>query len=202
MLNNPPCDLLSDRTEEIGFTDLPTRSRALCVGNDLDTGRFYIEVLGCSQADNNGRCVNFDLHGHLIACELGRGRSDQVCPSQGTRTVEMPDFSATLELNVWNALLERLTSQRKRLGTALHVRFTGHHFKQKELLVFDPWGNALEFKASPLHGTRGYLRTWHWLLVALIVGCSFAALIYTKNSLATAVPTEVPPCLQMNSCKF
>ncbi|MNN98828.1 hypothetical protein D3C81_2183210 [compost metagenome] len=61
--------------------------------------------------------------------------------------VPVPHFGVVLSMSEWEALAQRLTA----LGTSFviepGIRFQGLVGEQATMFLFDPCGNALEFKA-------------------------------------------------------
>ena len=61
--------------------------------------------------------------------------------------VPVPHFGVVLGWEEWHALAERLQAQQTRFVLEPHIRFKGQVGEQATLFLFDPCGNALEFKA-------------------------------------------------------
>lgn len=61
--------------------------------------------------------------------------------------VPVPHFGVVLEWNQWEALAERLRSFDTRFVIEPYIRFKGQVGEQATMFLFDPCGNALEFKA-------------------------------------------------------
>ena len=58
----------------------------------------------------------------------------------------MPIFSVVLGWGDWHALAERLQARETTFVLEPHIRFKGQVGEQAPLFLFDPCGNALEFK--------------------------------------------------------
>ena len=61
--------------------------------------------------------------------------------------VPVRHFGVILVMNEWRAIVERLNAAGAKFIIEPHVRFVGLAGEQATLFVFDPSGNALEFKA-------------------------------------------------------
>ena len=59
----------------------------------------------------------------------------------------MPHFGVILELPAWQALAARLTRSGVDFIIAPTVRFEGQAGEQWTMFLYDPAGNAVEFKA-------------------------------------------------------
>lgn len=115
---------------------------------DLEKSRaFYGDLLGCSEGRSDTRWVDFELAGHQLVCHLveqmptvsGRNRVDG-------DAVPVPHFGLVLAMQEWKNLVGRLRKAGVHFEIEPHVRFRGQLGEQGTLFLFDPSGNALEFK--------------------------------------------------------
>jgi len=110
--------------------------------------RFYGGLLGCPEGRSADRWIDFDLHGHQIvahlAPEAARARASN--PVDG-EDVPVPHFGLVLSMEEWKALADRLRSAGTRFVIEPTIRFEGQPGEQATMFLFDPAGNALEFKA-------------------------------------------------------
>jgi extradiol dioxygenase family protein len=110
--------------------------------------RFYGDLLGCPEGRSAEHWVDFDLHGHQIVAHLApqsvRKRSTN--PVDG-EDVPVPHFGLVLPMDEWKALADRLKRAGVEFVIAPTVRFAGEPGEQATMFLFDPAGNALEFKA-------------------------------------------------------
>jgi len=110
--------------------------------------RFYGDLLGCPEGRSAEEWVDFDLRGHQIVAHLAPG-------AQGRRAsnwvdgedVPVPHFGLVLPMDDWTALAERLENAGVKFVIPPTVRFKGEPGEQATMFLFDPAGNALEFKA-------------------------------------------------------
>lgn len=116
--------------------------------------RFYRDLLGCSEGRSAEEWVDFDFYGHQIVAHLA---PDQV-RRQSTNEVDgehvpVPHFGVVLSMSDWNELAEKLRAAGTDFVIEPTVRFEGQPGEQATMFLFDPAGNALEFKAmaNPAH---------------------------------------------------
>ncbi|MDF3867438.1 VOC family protein [Pseudomonas denitrificans (nom. rej.)] len=112
--------------------------------------RFYGEVLGLSEGRSSTQWVDFDFFGHqLVIHEHPRTASQEAAhtnPVDG-HDVPVPHFGVVLPWEDWEQLAQRLRARDMQFVIEPHVRFQGQVGEQATLFLFDPCGNALEFKA-------------------------------------------------------
>ena len=120
---------------------------------DLDEARrFYKDVIGCREGRSDSQWVDFELFGHQFVCHLNPalGRDGRIGahynPVDG-HGVPVPHFGVVLEMPAWHALAERLRGRGVRFQIEPTIRFQGQPGEQATMFLFDPSGNALEFKA-------------------------------------------------------
>jgi extradiol dioxygenase family protein len=115
--------------------------------DDLDAARqFYGNVLGCPQGRSDPTWVDWDLRGHQVVTHLAPATRRSHNPVDG-HDVPVPHFGLILSIEEFHELADRL----RRAGTTFviepYVRFAGEAGEQWTMFLFDPAGNALEFKA-------------------------------------------------------
>jgi len=110
--------------------------------------RFYAELIGCPEGRSSDKWVDFDFHGHqLVIHEVeghpglaGRNRVDG-------EAVPVPHFGLVLTMDAWMKLSDRLGEAGVEFEIEPQIRFAGEIGEQATMFLFDPAGNALEFKA-------------------------------------------------------
>lgn len=110
---------------------------------------FYGGVVGCPEGRSATSWVDFDLYGHQIVAHLDRDmprsiERKSVVDGQG---VPVPHFGVVLDPLQWDALAARLKAADIQFLIEPTVRFPGEVGEQSTMFLFDPSGNALEFKA-------------------------------------------------------
>jgi hypothetical protein len=125
---------------------------AVQVRNIAEARHFYREILGCMEGRSDTSWVDFNLFGHQFVCHLNPdlGPTGKIAshynPVDG-HGVPVPHFGVVLELERWNQLVERLKARDVKFVVEPYVRFRGQPGEQATMFLFDPTGNALEFKA-------------------------------------------------------
>ncbi len=115
---------------------------------DLEKARaFYGGLLGCAEGRSDRHWVDFDLAGHQLVCH----RVDSM-PAPPPRNavdgdaVPIPHFGLVFPLDEWQTLADRLLAAGTRFEIEPRIRFRGQPGEQGTFFLFDPAGNALEFK--------------------------------------------------------
>ncbi len=115
--------------------------------DDLAAARhFYGTVLGCAEGRSSERWVDFDFHGHQLVVHLAP-RTAFVRNAVDGDAVPVPHFGLVLAWDDWQAMADRISAAGLSFELAPHVRFAGKPGEQGTFFLFDPAGNALEFKA-------------------------------------------------------
>ena len=115
--------------------------------DDLAAARaFYGGVLRCGEGRSAATWVDFDFYGHQLVAHLAPGAGHERNIVDGD-AVPVPHFGLVLARDDWEALRDRLHAASIRFEIEPHIRFAGQAGEQATMFVFDPAGNALEFKA-------------------------------------------------------
>jgi hypothetical protein len=116
--------------------------------HDLSAARrFYGELFGCPEGRSSNEWVDFDFFGHQLVAHLDPARKPLHFNSVDGKDVPVPHFGVVLDWDDWRALSRRLTDAGVRFGIEPGIRFKGEVGEQATLFLYDPSGNALEFKA-------------------------------------------------------
>jgi extradiol dioxygenase family protein len=121
---------------------------AFPVSDLQQTRRFYEELLGCSVGRASGRWIDFNFWGNQITAHL----VDEEKRSEPTNHVDGKDvpvrhFGAILEWEEWGMLAEKLKANDIEFVIEPYIRFQGEVGEQATMFLYDPSGNALEFKS-------------------------------------------------------
>ncbi|AMN77565.1 VOC family protein [Pseudomonas azotoformans] len=118
---------------------------------DLAAARhFYSDVFGLEEGRSSDHWVDFNFFGHqLVIHEHPKTTSQEAAHTNAVdgHDVPVPHFGVVLGWDDWHALAERLQARETRFVLEPHIRFKGQVGEQATLFLFDPCGNALEFKA-------------------------------------------------------
>jgi len=118
--------------------------------HDLSAAReFYGGLFGCAEGRSDTHWVDFDLFGHQLVAHWDPGAKAhvQVKNAVDGHDVPVPHFGVVLEWDAWHDLATKLERAGVHFEIAPHVRFVGQPGEQATFFLFDPSGNALEFKA-------------------------------------------------------
>ena len=109
--------------------------------------RFYGDLFGCPEGRSAPDWVDFDFFGHQLVAHLDPERKPLHFNDVDGKDVPVPHFGVVLEWNAWEQLAERLREAGVRFEIEPGIRFRGEVGEQATLFLYDPSGNALEFKA-------------------------------------------------------
>ncbi|MCZ2135812.1 MAG: VOC family protein [Burkholderiales bacterium] len=112
--------------------------------------RFYGDVFGCPEGRSSAHWVDFDFFGHqLVIHEHPKTASQEAAHTNAVdgHDVPVPHFGVVLEWAQWHELAERLRAAGIRFVIEPYIRFKGEVGEQATMFLFDPCGNALEFKS-------------------------------------------------------
>lgn len=115
--------------------------------DDLAAARvFYGDILGCPEGRSSETWIDFDFQGHQLVVHRAPPGPITRNPVDGDQ-VPVPHFGIVLDWTDWEALAARIAAHGWGFEMAPHVRFAGEPGEQGTFFLFDPAGNALEFKA-------------------------------------------------------
>jgi extradiol dioxygenase family protein len=120
--------------------------------HDLEAARqFYGGLFGCPEGRSSAEWVDFDFFGHQIVAHLDPARVAFSPPPHSSEVdgedVPVPHFGLVLGWADWERLAGRLEAAGVRFVIAPGIRFRGQPGEQATFFLYDPSGNALEFKS-------------------------------------------------------
>jgi extradiol dioxygenase family protein len=118
--------------------------------HDLAAARaFYGGLFGCPEGRSSSEWVDFDLFGHQLVAHLDRSRRAHVQTTNAVdgHEVPVPHFGVVLPWALWHDLAARLSRAGQPFVIEPGIRFPGQIGEQATFFLYDPSGNALEFKA-------------------------------------------------------
>ncbi len=117
--------------------------------DDLEAARgFYGGVMRCPQGrEDPGHWIDFDFRGHQLVVHKGEGAGVRTRNEVDGDSVPVPHFGLVLDWDDWHVLADRLRHAGTRFVIEPHIRFPGKPGEQATMFLFDPAGNALEFKS-------------------------------------------------------
>ncbi|MBK9331787.1 MAG: VOC family protein [Ignavibacteria bacterium] len=119
--------------------------------NELnETAGFYKDVLGCKEGRSSDKWMDLNFFGHQLVLHIsGDKRNEKVNginPVDG-HNVPVPHFGVVLSIDDWHILEKKLISANYKFLIEPYIRFKGEPGEQATMFLYDPSGNALEFKA-------------------------------------------------------
>jgi extradiol dioxygenase family protein len=116
--------------------------------SDLEASRtFYGKHVGCEQGRSSDKWIDWNFYGHQLVTHLvDKMPQGDVANQVDSKSVPVPHFGLVLPKGDWQALSKRLEQAGYAFHIAPYIRFKGEVGEQGTFFVFDPSGNALEFK--------------------------------------------------------
>lgn len=130
------------------MTGRPPFHLAIPVDN-LEAARdFYCGLLGLDTGRTASRWIDLDFFGHQVTLHLvdepAAGSAHN--PVDGDQ-VPARHFGVILEREDWQVLADKLAAAGTEFLISPRIRFEGEVGEQATMFLFDPAGNALEFKS-------------------------------------------------------
>lgn len=116
---------------------------------DLDAAEaFYCGLLGCAKGRSAARWIDLDFFGHQVTLHLV-DEDDAIAPTNPVDGDSVParHFGVVLEMSHWRELANHLEEENCNFLISPRIRFEGETGEQATLFLYDPSGNALEFKS-------------------------------------------------------
>ncbi|WP_428267390.1 VOC family protein [Haliangium sp.] len=119
---------------------------------DLAIARdFYGRVMGCPEGRSSDVYVDFDFYGHQIVAHIAPALPQPSDSVFDGHEVPVPHFGLNLDRDAWDTLAARLEAHEVRFFEKPHLRLEGRKGEHATMFIFDPFGNALEFKSFTDH---------------------------------------------------
>jgi extradiol dioxygenase family protein len=118
--------------------------------HDLVQARaFYGELFGCEEGRSSDDWVDFNFMGHQLVChkDPNHANGPKLHNEVDSDQVPVPHFGIVLDMDSWQTLSQRLNDAGTEFVIAPRIRFKGEIGEQATMFLYDPSGNALEFKA-------------------------------------------------------
>jgi extradiol dioxygenase family protein len=116
--------------------------------DDLATARdFYGRVMGCAEGRSSESWIDFNFFGHQLVVHQTSARGAIIRNAVDGDAVPVPHFGLVLDWPAWETLGDRIAASGTAFELPPHIRFAGKPGEQGTFFLFDPAGNALEFKA-------------------------------------------------------
>lgn len=116
--------------------------------DDLDAARtFYGKVLGFEQGRSDDSWIDWNFYGHQMVTHKVSDRPARAHNPVDGHDVPVPHFGLILTIDRFHELADRLRRVDQQFVIEPYVRFEGQTGEQWTMFLYDPAGNALEFKA-------------------------------------------------------
>lgn len=118
--------------------------------NDVATSlAFYRDLLGCRATRVQDNRIDFDFFGHHLVAQLSETEAAHKSVLIGEGDYPLRHFGVIVEPDAYRRVLGNLENAGIVFAMAPRTIFAGTPREQQVFLVYDPSGNALEFKALP-----------------------------------------------------
>ena len=118
--------------------------------DDLQKARkFYNDIFELEEGRSSDHWVDFNFFGHQLVIHYKPKSEEEKAHSNRVdgKDVPVPHFGIILEWDVWENLAKMLASKNISFVIEPYIRFEGEIGEQTTMFLYDPCGNALEFKA-------------------------------------------------------
>jgi hypothetical protein len=120
---------------------------AIPVTNLAQASAFYGTLMGCEQGRCSEQWIDWNFFGHQLVTHLVATMPILPEPNEvDSKAVPVPHFGVVLSMSEWKALAQKLVAAEQTFVIEPYIRFEGKVGEQGTFFLFDPAGNALEFK--------------------------------------------------------
>jgi extradiol dioxygenase family protein len=108
---------------------------------------FYRDLLGCTATRIQDDRIDFEFFGHHLVAQLSKAEAAHRSVRIGNDDYPLRHFGVIVQPDAYYKVLGRLREAGIPFAMEPRKIFSGTEREQLVFLVFDPAGNALEFKA-------------------------------------------------------
>ena len=120
---------------------------AIPVNNLAAAAQFYGVVLGCEQGRSDSHWIDWNFFGHQLVTHLVEMMPESIMPNEvDSKAVPVPHFGAVLQEQHWLETADKIKAHGIAFVIEPYIRFKGKTGEQGTFFLYDPAGNALEFK--------------------------------------------------------
>ena len=113
-----------------------------------ETHQFYTQILGCSTGRSSDHWIDFNMWGHQVVAHLSPDEAKESSKNAvDGHGVPVRHFGVILSMEDWEALAKELQRKKIKFVIEPYVRFKGQVGEQATMFLYDPSGDALEFKS-------------------------------------------------------
>jgi len=130
------------------MSDVPPFHLAIPVTDLESADAFYCGLLGCNKGRTASRWIDLNFFGHQVTLHLVDDSEAAVDtnPVDGD-SVPAKHFGVVLKMPDWQELADHLVNENQEFLISPKIRFQGEIGEQATMFLYDPSGNALEFKS-------------------------------------------------------
>ena len=116
--------------------------------DDLEEAKqFYHGLLGADIGRSDATWIDFNFFGHQLVCHLSQSKTIEITNPVDNHDVPVPHFGLVLEWDAFHLLIKELENKKIRFIIEPTIRFKGQIGEQATAFLYDPSGNAIEFKS-------------------------------------------------------
>ena len=116
--------------------------------DDLEEAKqFYHGLLGADIGRSDATWIDFNFFGHQLVCHLSQSKTIEITNPVDNHDVPVPHFGLVLEWDAFHLLTKELENKKIRFIIEPTIRFKGQIGEQATAFLYDPSGNAIEFKS-------------------------------------------------------
>lgn len=120
---------------------------AIPVNNLAEASQFYSEVLACEQGRSDSHWIDWNFFGHQLVTHLVETMPESIMPNEvDSKAVPVPHFGVVLQEQQWRETADKIKAHDIAFVIEPYIRFKGKTGEQGTFFLYDPAGNALEFK--------------------------------------------------------
>jgi hypothetical protein len=120
---------------------------AIAVDDLAAAAHFYGNVLACQKGRSDVHWIDWNFFGHQLVTHLVETMPVALRPNEvDSKSVPVPHFGVVLQKEEWLATIDKIKANGIAFEIEPYVRFKGKVGEQGTFFLFDPAGNALEFK--------------------------------------------------------
>ena len=109
---------------------------------------FYCGLLGCDKGRTASRWIDLNFFGHQVTLHVVDAPATAVTTNHvDGDSVPARHFGVVLNMPEWQILADRLKQENQEFLISPRIRFQGEVGEQATMFLYDPSGNALEFKS-------------------------------------------------------
>jgi len=120
---------------------------AIAVNDLAAAAHFYGNVLACQKGRSDAHWIDWNFFGHQLVTHLVDTMPKSIIPNEvDNKAVPLPHFGLVLHEQQWLNTIDKIKANKIAFEIDPYIRFKGKTGEQGTFFLYDPAGNALEFK--------------------------------------------------------